>query len=157
MSFQRKALKLEWPEDHELHGLEVFCRRPRIEQVEMAETALEGERSAKMLAGMLRDTVGKALVGWNYTDESGEQVPATPDGFASLDIEAQLEILGMWTSQGVGVPAELGKESGSGPGSPARLTDGLPVVTNPGLSVALQNLTTHSGPSPSSSVSPATP
>ena len=149
MSFQRKALKLTWPEGSEFHGLEILCRRPSIEQVGKAEKIFErsagnGDRDTAVLAEAMRETVGATLIRWNYKDEEGMEVAATPDGFLSLDLAAQMEILGAWVSKSVGVPKDLGKESGSGHSSPARLSDGMPTVTSPRLSNALLNLPMHS-------------
>jgi hypothetical protein len=160
MSFQRTALTLTWPEGHQLHGLEVKCRRPRIEQIERAETVLAATpeaqmRSSKELRDLLRETVGAALIRWEYTDEDGRAVPPTADGFASIDIEAQLMILTEWQVQAVAVAPDLGKESASGP--PSRVaTSVMPVTGTPGLSDALRSLPMLSASLESSSGSPAT-
>lgn len=159
MSFQRKALTLTWPEGSEFYGLEVLCRRPSIAQVEQAQLLFEksgGEREAATVAELMRTTIGAALVRWNYVDEEGYEVAATPDGYLSLDLEAQMEILGKWISSAVAVPRDLGKESDSGRSSPVAKS-GIPVTGRPGLSSALQNLPMHSEPSRSSEPSPVTP
>lgn len=156
MSFQRKALRLTWPEDHDLHGLEILCRRPTVKQIEQAEEALSWDRNGASVAQMMRATIGSALISWNYRDETGNEPPPTPDGFAQIDIQAQMEILADWQAQAIGVSKDLGKESGSGSRSPVRLTDGLPTV-NPGLSSVLMNLPMLNAPSESSNASPATP
>lgn len=157
MSFQRKALRLTWPEGHDFHGLEILCRRPTTEQIEQAEAGLARDRNGASVAELMRVTIGSALISWNYKDESGNEPPPTPDGFATVDIEAQMEILAAWQAQAIGVSKDLGKGSGSGSRSPVRLTDGLPTVTDPGLSSALMSLPMHSGPLGSSSASPVTP
>lgn len=156
MSFQRKALNLTWPEGHDLHGLEVLCRRPTVEQVEVAEAGLGRDRDGATVAQMMRDTIGSALIRWNYVDEDGNPPPATPDGFAKIDIEAQMEILAAWTAKAIAVPAAVGKESGSGQPSRAA-TSGIPVTGRQGLSDALRSLPMHSEPLESSSASPVTP
>ncbi len=158
MSFKRKPLVLQWPEGHELHGLVVVCRRPSIEQVDRAETIFEGGESHKAaaVAEAIRTTVGACLISWNYTDESDSEVPATPDGMASLDLAAQMEILGKWIEGSVAVQKDLGKGSSSGPPSRAA-TSGIPVTGRPGLSDALENLHALNVTSGSSVSSPATP
>jgi hypothetical protein len=156
VSFQRKALKLTWPEGHDLHGLEVLCRRPTIGQIEAAEQALGRDRDGASVAKMMRETIGSALIRWNYVDESGDAPPATPDGFAKIDIEAQMQILAAWQEKAIAVPADLGKEFGSGQPSPGA-TSGIPVTGRPGLSDALRNLPMLNEPLESSSASPATP
>lgn len=158
MSFQRKALKLTWPEGSEFHGLEVVCRRPSIGQVERAEMLFEsdGKREASAVAELMRTTIGESLVRWNYVDEDGREVPATPDGYISLDLEAQMEILGKWVTASVAVQRDLGKAFDSGSNSPAPKS-GIPVTGRPGLSDALQSLHALDAHSPSSNASPATP
>lgn len=156
MSFQRKPLVLEWPEGSEFHGLTVVTRRPTVKQIEQAETGLADRANATALSRLLGETIGKAIISWNYTDEEGMEVPATPDGFASLDIEAQTEILQMWQAKAVGVSKDLGKESDSGQPSPGAAFV-MPVTGNPGLSAALQNLPMQPARSESSNASRATP
>lgn len=151
MSFQRKPKIIEFPEGHELHGLTIYARRPRIEQIE-AVYGIAGrngeeddeEAAKKALKIVAEKAFGPAIMSWDYVDEDGVHVPATAAGFLSIDVEAQMMILHGWV-QDADPPADLGKESASGPSSPGRLTDGLPTVSNPALSAALQNLPVRSG------------
>lgn len=149
MSFQRKPKIIEFPEGHELHGLVIKARWPRIEQIE-AVYGIAGrngeeedeEAVKKALRIVAEQAFGPALMSWDYIDEDGVQVPATADGFLSIDVPAQMMILNGWVAD-ADPPAELGKGSASGQPFPARLTDGLPTVSNPALSAALQNLPVH--------------
>lgn len=141
MTFKRSAKIITFPEDHELHGLEVVTRRPRIEHIEAVD-GLEGDETKvkELLNTIIDEVFGPMLIAWNYVDEMDERVPATAAGFRSIDIEAQMAILAGWTGDMRGVEPDLGKGSDSGHSSPARLLDGAPTVTTPALSNALQSL-----------------
>lgn len=147
MSFKRKPVVIEFPEDHDLHGLVAYAKRPRTEQIEAVqnvggETEQEVENNSQAAVAMF----GDSLISWNYVDESDAVVPATKAGFASIDIEAQMHILQQWVKVAIAVSPDLGKGSDSGPSSRERLTNGMPTVTDAGLSVALQSLPMHSEP-----------
>ncbi|MES2211359.1 MAG: hypothetical protein V4515_14445 [Chloroflexota bacterium] len=146
MSFQRKPKKITFPEDHELHGLEVLTRRPSVGAIE-AVTQIRGETEGDVAAqvnGVIDSLFAPALIWWNYVDEGGNPVPATAEGLRAIDVEALLYILNGWVGDTADVPAEVGKESASGQPSPARLMDGVPALTDQGLSAALANLPMHS-------------
>lgn len=148
MSFQRKPKIIEFPEGHELHGLVIYARRPRVEAVEAVYgiAGRNGDAEEGAVVDAMRivaeKMMGPAMISWNYRDEDDEPVPSTAAGFLSIDVEAQMHILNGWVAD-ADPPADLGKGSGSGQPSPARLTDGLPTVSNPALSAALQNLPVH--------------
>lgn len=150
MSFKRKPKVIEFPEKSPLHGLVITARWPRIEQIEavygIAGRDGEADEDAvkKALRVVAEQAFGPAIMSWNYVDEDDREVPATADGFLSIDVEAQMMILHGWVED-ADPPADLGKASASGPSSPGRLTDGLPTVSNPALSAALQNLPARSG------------
>lgn len=156
MSFQRKAKVIEFPEGHELHGLVVKARRPRIEQIEVVEGIQTEDRSAVAASfkPIIRGVFGPALISWNYVNEDGDEVPATPDGFASIDVEAQMSIINGWIDDAQ-VSTDLGKESDSGRSS--RVPVSIPVTGTPGLSNALESLHALPASSPFSASSPATP
>lgn len=157
MSFQRKPVEISFPEGHELHGLQVRARRARVEHVE-AVYAISGNEEEDIRTSVIpaMRAFGTAIVSWNYVDEDGNDVPATADGFASIDIEAQVMILGAWAEAAAGTSKSLGKGSDSGPSSREQLLRDLPTMTSPTLSAALANLPMHSEPSESSNASAAT-
>lgn len=157
--FQRKPKIIEFPEEHEFHGLVVMARRPNVHAIEAVYTVMgaDTERSlAAEIGPLIDDVFGPALLSWNYHDEEGVAVPANADGLRQVDVEVLLEILQGWVDA-ASPSAELGKESASGRSSRERLTDGLPTVTNPTLSAALLSLPTHNASSAPSSASPVTP
>lgn len=156
MTFQRKAKVIEFPPDHELHGLVVMARRPRIEQIEVVEGLQTDSRGAvaESFKPVIRGVFGPALISWNYVDEDGTVVAATPDGFASIDIEAQMSIINGWIDDAQ-VSNDLGKESAAGRSS--RAPSIIPVTGTPGLSNALESLHALPASSPFSASSPATP
>lgn len=150
MSFKRAQKVIEFPEGHELHGLVIYARRPRVEAVEAVYgiAGRDGEREEGAVIEAMRTVaermMGPAIISWNYVDEDDQEVPATGAGFLSIDVEAQMMILHGWVED-ADPPADLGKGSASGQPSPVRLTDGLPTVSNPALSAALQNLPVRNG------------
>lgn len=122
---QAKRFRLTFDEAHELHGLEVVTksvpigviltvmraagagqggRKPTIEDVESVST--------------LFDTLGDALIEWNFEDEAGEPVPATPEGLRSLDLDFVTMLSMEWVEAVIGASAPLGKSSQSGPRFP---------------------------------------
>jgi hypothetical protein len=158
VSFQRKALKITFPEGHDLHGLEVYAKRARVEHIEAVQSISgETDDSVRDSVAPAVDMFAHALIGWNYVDETDTEVPATPEGFRSIDLEAQIHILHGWVRAASEISPDLGKESGSGHRSRAELSKGLPTVTSPTLSAALLSLPMHNEPSESSSGSAATP
>ena len=143
--WQRKPKVIDFPEDHEFHGLVVMARHPNVRAIEAVYTVMgaANEQSLAAQIGPLIDEMfGPALLSWNYIDEEGKAVSATSDGCRQLDVKVLLALLEGWVDDGSPSP-DLGKESSSGPGSQVRLTDGLPAVSNPTLSAALASLPMH--------------
>jgi len=65
-------------------------------------------------SGGLQEGFARALVSWNLT-AGGVPVPATPEGLRSLDTGFARELVKAWLEAVSGViPADLGKDSGSG-------------------------------------------
>lgn len=126
MGYRRpaKRFRLTFDESHELHGLEVvtksvpigviltvmraagsgMTRKPTVEDVESVST--------------LFDTLGDALLEWNYEDDDGEPVPATAEGLRSLDLDFVTMLSMEWVEAVIGASAPLGKSSPSGPRFP---------------------------------------
>lgn len=93
--------------------------------------------------------VEKSLIDWNWTHPvTGEFVdPRSPGAVDTLDGDVLMALIDRMQGALEGVEADLGKESGSSPSSPANGTNPapIPVTGNPGLSAALANLPMHSG------------
>jgi hypothetical protein len=106
--WQRGQIRLVWPAEHQMHGLEVLMRRrpigPTIEEglsgvedrpwseLTAKERAIKAQENAADLAGL--------IVEWNFADEQGQPVPATVDGILT-HVDNQM-INDMWTAYGEG-------------------------------------------------------
>ncbi len=86
--WQRGQVKLVWSEGHELHGLEVVMRRvPLGDTIEgwLSEPEVRpdwDDLTPKQRAERTQENaeqIGRLIVGWNYADEHGDAVPATPE------------------------------------------------------------------------------
>lgn len=155
--FQRKAQVVTFPPEHELHGLEVVCRRPSVGAIEAVNdlAVSDDEKVSTQVMAIVDTLFAPALISWNYHDEIGYKVPATAEGLRQLDIEALLYVLSAWTDGIQGVTPDLGKESDSGHSSPGPKS--IPVTGTPGLSNALASLHALPVNSPFLSASPDTP
>jgi hypothetical protein len=98
MGFQRGRVILEWPEKHELHGLEVVMRRQPFGDfmdnwlADLGGVAASDELPMKERAARMQrnaDTFVELIVSWNLEDEGGEPVMLPPriDGDAERDME----------------------------------------------------------------------
>jgi len=98
MGFQRGRVILEWPEGHELHGLEVLVKRQPFADFmdtwlsEASDVTAFDEQTQKERAMRMQrraDTFVELIVGWNLEDERGEPVVLPPriEGDAERDHE----------------------------------------------------------------------
>lgn len=84
MGFQRGRVILEWPEDHELHGLEVVMRRRPLGEVmdawaagDEVESIPWDDRTRKQHVEFNRRSVAdlaSLLVSWNLEDDRGQPI-----------------------------------------------------------------------------------
>jgi hypothetical protein len=58
---------------------------------------------------------GKALVSWTLQEEDGTPIPATHEAVMDEEPELMLMIASSWVEAVIGVDADLGKDSTSGP------------------------------------------
>jgi hypothetical protein len=125
----------------ELEGLVVTVRRASQSSLRAAAELMEltdgpdiTESDARAILGLF-DRFGRALVSWNVEDpETGEPIPATPEGIADLDDDFVLKIIMGWLTtvetdgggQAVITAAELHAEAVAAEGD-AELVATLPV------------------------------
>jgi hypothetical protein len=121
---QPKRFRVAFEEDHELHGLELVTRSVPIGTIltvlraagSGAKTTPEPEDVAAVQG--LFEEFGGALIEWNLEHpETGEPVPATPEGVAGLDFDLVSRIAMEWVQAVLGASAPLG--AGSNGGRPA--------------------------------------
>lgn len=123
MAFKRVGsnIKIQFGEDHELHGLEIESRRVKMRELTDI-TSLAGAPSATMTdqigrASKLCEKFAEVLLAWNLEDEEGA-VPCTYEGLMEQDIQFVLQVVKAWIDAVSGVPAPLQRPSGDGEPSP---------------------------------------
>lgn len=134
MGYRRpaKRFRLTFDERHELHGLEVVTKSVPIGVIltvmRAAGAGMNRKPTVEDVEGVstLFDTLGDALIEWNYEDDNGDPVPATPDGLRSLDLDFVTMLSMEWVEAVIGASAPLGKSSPSGPSFPET---SLPMTT----------------------------
>lgn len=110
MAYTRKLYHLTWPEDHDLHGLEITAKGLSIARYRKM-TALSSQmkpgdpESQAIAAALLCDEFAKCLTAWNLEDE-GAPVPATAEGIADQDMDFMLGLVMAWMDAVVGVGAD---------------------------------------------------
>lgn len=122
MGFTPKSARItiDFPPDHELHGLEVVTRSVPfgtfLELSTLADGADgEGVEAIVAMSRLVSEFADKALRSWNLDDEDGAHVPEGVDGLRGLDTRHVLAIIGAWLRAAGGeVPAPLGATSPGG-------------------------------------------
>jgi hypothetical protein len=162
--FRRALLKIEFgPDDLDgsLDGFWVQLARLSVDRLrEITGLADAVKAGGQDEFALLVPMIGDALVNWNWCDPvSGEPVNARDqNAIGALDADVMMALLDKWQAVTVGVPEELGKESGSTPSSRGNGTSPapIPVTGSPGLSAALARLPMLNESSQFSGNSPAT-
>ncbi len=112
--FPTTIITIDFPADHELHGLEVKTSSvPFGTFLELSSLASagagDGTEALAAVNTLVEQFATVALKGWN------SDVPATADGLRTLDTRHVLEIIGAWLRAAGGeVPAPLGQPSTGG-------------------------------------------
>lgn len=127
MGFQRGRVILEWPEDHELHGLEVVCKRQTLGEA-LAEWA-DDDVDAAAWDALTRDQraertrrnaakIADLIVEWNFEDAKGQPVKPTAAGvLAHCDGLMISEMRTAYNTAISRVAPPLPTSSGPGPGA----------------------------------------
>lgn len=119
MGFKRtKTYRLQWAEDHDLHGLDVSVRNMRMGEL-MALGATFDEAKEKQGSGFtaidgLVTQFSGVLMQWNHEDDDGNTLPTTPDGIKQLEMDVFMGIVEAFMEAATGVSEDLGKDSPNG-------------------------------------------
>lgn len=134
-----RRYELNWPDDHELSGLQVTLRGMRLGELEslagltavLDEAREDGdEKGTAEALTFLIERLGKVLVSWNRLDEdtlvegdeeSGDILPANADGLRELDLSEFEQILSAYMTAAAGVSGPLDDSSNGGAQSLAEL------------------------------------
>lgn len=125
--FPTATITIDFPADHELHGLEVKAASvPFGTFLELSSLAGaadgQGVEAIASMNRLVEQFATVAFKGWNA------DVPATVDGLRSLDTRHVLEIIGSWLRAAGGeVPAPLGQPSLDGEPSVVELPPMAPL------------------------------
>jgi hypothetical protein len=121
VGFKREAriVRLVWPEDHELHGLEVRVKSAPIDVIMRAmELKSQGDEDSEQMDTSevmeMFTTFADYLVSWNLEDEADKPVPTTLAGIRTLDLPFFFDMFSAWLGAIKDVPKDLGKGSSSG-------------------------------------------
>ena len=131
MGFKNKGkkFKLVFPEDHDLHGLEIVIRGITLgawKSLIEDESLSRADRRNKETEYFV-----KQVDSWNLEDDDDSPMAVTVENFESLDLEYVGEIKKTWLNRclGIDLDEELGKESagGSNTGNTPGSEDSLPM------------------------------
>lgn len=129
MGYRRQStvIVMEWPEEHELHGLQVRCRSASIgtirRMLDLAKQADSKDIGAADLGAIDELFTGfvKRVVGWNLEHETADgewvQTPATVEGLDFHDADFVMEMIMAWLTAAMGSPegnGDLPKDSPAG-------------------------------------------
>ncbi len=109
----RRKIKLVFPEDHPLHGLEITLRT-----ISLGKFREITEREDKVDYGEAEITVMiDHVVEWNLEDEDGNPLPISVESFMEIDPANSTAIRLAWFEKSMGqevpVPLDEGSTSGS--------------------------------------------
>src|SRR5215472_683650 len=102
MGYKRKLYTLTWPEDHDLHGLEVVTKGLTVERLfkmTSLATGLDaggGPQKQADAATQLFGEFARCLVSWNLEEDDGAPVPATAGGVADQDMGFMISLILSW-------------------------------------------------------------
>lgn len=116
---REKTYKLVWPDDSELHGLEVRTKGASLgDLLNLVRLAQNAARGVLDDVPELFERFADVLLSWNLEDKDDQPVPATVQGLHSQDFGLVQKIIEAWMSNVAGVDPSLGKDSNSGAISP---------------------------------------
>lgn len=114
----RKLFMLVFPEDSELHGLEITCRSSTLgeRRVFLEEHEKYKDRSAMEGLRYRCEFFLQFVTDWNLTDDDGNEAPKTYESLEQLDFEWIGPILDAYMSRSLGqkVSDDTEKKSDSG-------------------------------------------
>lgn len=120
MAYQRKTYLLKWPEDHELHGLEIKLKGLTIGDMQIMGELKDMEERFKenrdlSLFEPFVELLSKKIVSWNYEDDDHKPIPVSEDAIRELDLTELIPALMQWMEKaagGISAPLKNGSSSG---------------------------------------------
>lgn len=130
---KRKVLVLQF-EDPDYEGVQIKAHATSMGRA--LALSDEADAARKPGAGLdeVRDLLDEfitALQSWNLEDENDEPIPATREGFLTLDIPAVMDILLAWFDAMMTIGPGLGKDSTFGEQSQEVSIPMEPLSANP--------------------------
>jgi len=110
----RKTCVLVLTGDYE--GAEARCRLDVGMGTYLTFQRLADSEDATQLEEACRRFGDEVLTEWNLKEDSGEEIPATADGFMSMPPALCLAMVKAWSEAMTGLPAPLGEGSPSSAG-----------------------------------------
>src|SRR5215471_17532234 len=120
MGFTRKPYHLTWPEDHDLHGLEVTTKGLSIERLFKMTRLAQGlganntPDTQAETATKLFTEFAKCLISWNLEEEDGTPIPPTAESVCDQDMGFMIGLVFAWMDAVAGVDNPLPQNSNSG-------------------------------------------
>lgn len=116
---KKKLLVLRF-EDPDYEGVEIKVRTVSMGRALELTGEADAARAGKGLDDfneLLNEFIGK-LESWNIEDDDDQPLPATREGFLSLDLPDVVHIILSWFDAMLSIDTDLGKDSTSGLPSP---------------------------------------
>lgn len=120
MSFKKRQYKLVWPEDHDLHGLEVFAKGMSFKKLEVITSMrgnLDGDKISDASIQSLKPMIeifSESLISWNYEDDDGRPVGTSLAELMDEDFKVLLPIIVSWAESVSDISDPLVGNSSSG-------------------------------------------
>lgn len=101
-TYRPQTIRIEWPDGHYLHGLEVVTTRPSFDVLMcvMSMGSADTTEAMSEKIGQVISALGGNLVDWNLSlDSDGGCVepPASAEGLSSLDSALLMDIITGWS------------------------------------------------------------
>lgn len=113
--YKRKTYRLKWPEDSDLHGLEINLRGLSIGDLEkVSNLRLEGAGNNLDQILPVLDIFAKALISWNLLDEWDNPVHTTIEAIQEQDARMLIAAVLAWVEVVSDIPVPLRKPSPDG-------------------------------------------
>jgi hypothetical protein len=126
---RRKVFSLVFPEDHDLHGLEITAESMTLGEVRALQARADEENltSEQFAAVELEAFVGQ-IKKWNLEDEDGNPLPISVESLQTLTAQDVRAVVNAYAASSLGqqVPGPLDGNSNSGNGFPEA---SLPMAT----------------------------
>lgn len=131
---KRKVIVLQWPEDDDLHGLEVRARSQSMaelldltDQIALLESG--GLAALSKVRGLITEFV-EHVDSWNLEDDDGAPTAMTPEGLLSHEPVLVIEMVLAWAEGVVTIRKSDPLDPSSTSGTPSVLSS-VPMASSP--------------------------